>query len=206
MNTLAQTQNASKTPARATILRPALSVLATLTLITGLAYPLATTVVAQLTMPNQANGSLVVDENGKVVGSALIGQQFDKPGEFWGRLSATGNKPYDGVNSGGSNLGPSNPALIKAVSARIDALKKADPGNTRPIPVDLVTASGSGLDPDISLAAAYYQIPRVARVHGIGEAQLKALVDRTASRPLFGYFGEAKVNVLALNRALTKLH
>ncbi|MCW3478686.1 potassium-transporting ATPase subunit KdpC [Neisseriaceae bacterium JH1-16] len=204
MNTL--TQTAATTPARSAILRPALTVLVTLTLVTGLAYPLATTVVAQLTMPNQANGSLIVDENGKVIGSALIGQAFDKPGEFWGRLSATGDKPYNGVNSGGSNLGPSNPALIKAVSARIDALKKADPGNTRPVPVDLVTASGSGLDPDISLAAAYYQVPRVARVRKISEAQVQALVDRTASRPLFGYFGEAKVNVLALNRALASLH
>jgi len=204
MNTLTQTTAA--TPARSAILRPALTVLVALTLVTGLAYPLATTVVAQLTMPNQANGSLVVDENGKVIGSALIGQQFDKPGEFWGRLSATGDKPYNGVNSGGSNLGPSNPALIKAVSARIDALKKADPGNTRPVPVDLVTASGSGLDPDISLAAAYYQAPRVARVRGISEAQVQALIDRTASRPLFGYFGEAKVNVLALNRALAGQH
>jgi len=204
MNTLTQTTAA--TPARSAILRPALTVLLALTLVTGLAYPLATTVVAQLTMPNQANGSLLVDENGKVIGSALIGQQFDKPGEFWGRLSATGDKPYNGVNSGGSNLGPSNPALIKAVSARIDALKKADPGNTRPVPVDLVTASGSGLDPDISLAAAYYQAPRVARARGISEAQVQALIDRTASRPLFGYFGEAKVNVLALNRALAGLH
>jgi K+-transporting ATPase ATPase C chain len=204
MNTL--TQTATATPARSAILRPALTVLVALTLVTGLAYPLATTVVAQLTMPNQANGSLVVDENGKVIGSALIGQQFDKPGEFWGRLSATGDKPYNGVNSGGSNLGPSNPALIKAVSARVDALKKADPGNTRPVPVDLVTASGSGLDPDISLAAAYYQVPRVARVRKVSEAQVQALVDRTASRPLFGYFGEAKVNVLALNRALASLH
>jgi len=204
MNTLTQTTTA--TPARSAILRPALTVLVALTLVTGLAYPLATTVVAQLTMPNQANGSLVVDENGKVIGSALIGQQFDKPGEFWGRLSATGDKPYNGVNSGGSNLGPSNPALIKAVSSRIDALKKADPGNTRPVPVDLVTASGSGLDPDISLAAAYYQAPRVARARGISEAQVQALIDRTASRPLFGYFGEAKVNVLALNRALAGLH
>jgi len=204
MNTLTQTTAA--TPARSAILRPALTVLVALTLVTGLAYPLATTVVAQLTMPNQANGSLVVDENAKVIGSALIGQQFDKPGEFWGRLSATGDKPYNGVNSGGSNLGPSNPALIKAVSARIDALKKADPGNTRPVPVDLVTASGSGLDPDISLAAAYYQAPRVARVRGISEVQVQALIDRTASRPLFGYFGEAKVNVLALNRALAGLH
>jgi len=171
------------------------------TLLTGVIYPLAVTGIAQLVFPHQANGSLIV-RNGQAVGSALIGQQFDAPKYFWGRLSATGPFPYNAAASSGSNLGPSNPALLDAVQARITALKAADPTNTQPIPVDLVTASGSGLDPDISVAAALYQVPRVARIRGMSEAAVTTLVNQYTEGRQFGFLGEPRVNVLELNLAL----
>jgi len=182
-------------------IRPALMTLLIFTLMTGVIYPLVVTGVAQLVFPRQANGSLIV-RNGQTVGSGLIGQQFDAPKYFWGRLSATGPFPYNAAASSGSNLGPSNPALLDAVQARITALKAADPTNTQPIPVDLVTASGSGLDPNISVAAALYQVPRVARVCGMSETAVRALVDQFTQGRQFGFLGEPRVNVLELNLAL----
>ncbi len=187
--------------------RPAIVSLALLTLITGVIYPLAVTAIAQVAFPSQANGSLII-KDGKAVGSELIGQQFDVPKYFWGRLSATGTFPYNAFNaknltaSSGSNYGPLNPALIDMVQARIDALKAADPGNTAPIPVDLVTASGSGLDPHISVAAASYQLPRVARERGLTEEVVRQLVDQYTTGRQFGILGEPTVNVLELNLAL----
>jgi potassium-transporting ATPase KdpC subunit len=178
-----------------------------LTLLTGGIYPLVVTGVAQVIFPHQANGSLVTRQ-GEVVGSELIGQSFDDPKHFWGRLSATGTFPYNAFNaanltaSSGSNLGPLNPALLQAVQARIAGLKAADPGNSMPIPVDLVTASGSGLDPQISLAAAQYQVPRVARARGMTEAAVRALVQNHTTGRQFGILGEPTVNVLELNLAL----
>jgi K+-transporting ATPase ATPase C chain len=174
------------------------------TVLTGLLYPLVVTGIAQLAFPHQANGSLIV-VNGKTVGSTLIGQQFTAPKYFWGRLSATGPYPYNAASSSGSNLGPSNPALLDEVKARIAALKAADPGNTQPIPVDLVTSSGSGLDPDISVAAALYQLPRVARVRGLNESAVRALVDQYTQGRTLGFLGEPRVNVLQLNLALDAL-
>lgn len=182
-------------------LRPALALFVLLSVVTGLVYPLTVTGVAQLLFPRQANGSLVM-RDGQPVGSALIGQSFTDPGHFWGRPSATGPQPYNAAASTGSNLGPLNPTLVEAVKARVAALQAADPGNTRPVPVDLVTASGSGLDPDISLAAAHYQAPRVARARGLPSAQVKALIEHHAKRPWLGVLGEPRVNVLALNLAL----
>lgn len=182
-------------------LRPALALFVLLSVVTGLVYPFAVTGVAQLLFPWQAHGSLVM-RDGQPVGSALIGQQFTDPGHFWGRPSATAPQPYNAAASTGSNLGPLNPALVEAVQARIAALRAADPGNVAPVPVDLVTASGSGLDPDISLAAARYQAPRVARVRGLPPAQIAALIERHARRPWLGVLGEPRVNVLALNLAL----
>lgn len=182
-------------------LRPALALFVLLSVVTGLVYPFAVTGVAQLLFPWQANGSLVM-RDGKPVGSALIGQQFADPGHFWGRPSATAPQPYNAAASTGSNLGPLNPALVEAAQARIAALRAADPGNAAPVPVDLVTASGSGLDPDISLAAARYQAPRVARVRGLPPAQITAQIERHARRPWLGILGEPRVNVLALNLAL----
>lgn len=182
-------------------LRPALALFVVLSVVTGLVYPFAVTGVAQLLFPRQANGSLVM-RDGQPVGSALIGQSFTDPGHFWGRPSATAPQPYNAAASTGSNLGPLNPALVDAVKARIAALQAADPGNAAPVPVDLVTASGSGLDPDISLAAAAYQAPRVARVRGLPLAQVEALIERHAARPRLGVLGEPRVNVLALNLAL----
>jgi potassium-transporting ATPase KdpC subunit len=182
-------------------LRPAIVILLIMTFITGVAYPLAVTAVAQIVFPNQANGSLIV-KDGQVVGSSLIGQPFDDPQYFWGRLSATGPFPYNAGASSGSNLGPLNDALIDAVQARIDALKQADPQNTAPTPVDLVTASGSGLDPHISIAAARYQASRVAHARGLTEAQVKALVAQFTQDRQFGILGEPSVNVLQLNLAL----
>jgi K+-transporting ATPase ATPase A chain len=181
-------------------LRPALLIFILLTILTGILYPLIVTVIAQLVFPIQANGSLV-EQNGTMVGSSLIGQPFTSPQYFWGRPSATA-PPYNAGSSGGSNLGPSNPALVDAVRARVNALQAADPTNTLPIPVDLVTASASGLDPDISVAAAYYQIPRVARARNLSEAAVQGLVAGHIEGRQFGIFGEPRVNVLLLNLAL----
>ena len=177
------------------------------TVLTGGIYPLVVTGVAQLAFPYQANGSLIVS-NGQAVGSELIGQAFDDPEYFWGRLSATGTFPYNAFNaenltaSSGSNYGPLNPALVDAAQARIDALKAVDPGNADPIPVDLVTASGSGLDPHISLAAAEYQVPRVARARGLSESAVREVVVQHTVGRQFGFLGEPTVNVLMLNLAL----
>jgi K+-transporting ATPase ATPase C chain len=184
-------------------LRAAIVAVVVLTILTGVIYPLVVTGIAQLVFPHQANGSLIEDD-GKVLGSSLIGQAFDDPKYFWGRPSAT-NPPYDGGNSGASNLGPTNPDLIKNVQARIDALKKEDPDNKEPIPVDLVTASGSGLDPHISPAAAEYQVPRVARVRGRKPDELRKLIAEHTEGRTFGFLGEPRVNVLELNLALDKL-
>jgi len=184
-------------------LRPAVVLFAGLTILVGVAYPLLMTGVAKVGFEEKAEGSLV-SFNGKTVGSSLIGQSFSSPKYFWGRPSATGPMPNNAANSGGSNLGPTNPAQIDAVKGRIDALTAADPGNTAKIPVDLVTASASGLDPEISLAAAYYQIPRIARERQMGFDQVHAVVDQLAEHPVLGLFGEARVNVLALNIALDK--
>ena len=188
-------------------LRPAFFMLLIFTVITGVIYPLVVTGIAQVVFPHQANGSLIVID-GKAYGSELIGQQFDDPKYFWGRLSATGDFPYNAFNadtltgSSGSNYGPLNPALMDAVQARIDILKTADPDNTLPIPVDLVTTSGSGLDPHISIAAALYQVHRVATVRGLSEADVKSLVDKYTEGRQFGFLGEPRVNVLLLNLAL----
>jgi len=182
-------------------IRPALTMLLLLTVLTGLVYPLAVTGLAQVVFPDQANGSLIVRE-GKVVGSKLIGQHFDKPEYFWSRPSATAPFPYNAAASGGSNLGPTNPALIEAVKARVVALRAADPGNDSPIPVDLVTASGSGLDPHISPAAAQYQIRRVARARGLDEAVVRDLVVQHTQERQLGVLGEPRVNILLLNLTL----
>jgi K+-transporting ATPase ATPase C chain len=178
-----------------------------LTLITGVLYPLLVTGAAQLLFPHQANGSLVL-RDGRAVGSELIGQSFDDPRYFWGRLSATGAFPYNAFDaetltgSSGSNYGPLNPALLEAAQARIDALRAADRGNAAPIPVDLVTASGSGLDPHISVAAALYQVPRVARARGLDESTVRTLVDEHTEGRQVAFLGEPRVNVLLLNLAL----
>ena len=191
-------------------LRPAFFMLLIFTLITGVIYPLMVTGIAQVLFPSQANGSLIM-VNGKAVGSELIGQQFDDPKYFWGRISETGTFAYNAFNaenltgSSGSNFGPLNPALIEIVQARIDALKAADPGNTAPIPVDLVTSSGSGLDPHISIAAASYQVHRVATVRGLSDAQVQTLVDKYTQGRQLGFLGEPTVNVLKLNLALEGL-
>ena len=185
-------------------IRPALMLLLIFTVMTGLIYPLVVTGLAQLVFPRQANGSLIV-QNGQAVGSTLIGQPFDDPKYFWGRLSATGPYPYNAAASSGSNLGPSNPALLDEVKARIAALKAADPSNTQPIPVDLVTASGSGLDPNISVASALYQLPRLARLRGLSESTLRSLVDQYTQGRTFGFLGEPRVNVLELNLALDEI-
>ena len=184
-----------------TQLRPALTLFVLLSLVTGLAYPLVVTGLAQTLFPHAANGSLVV-ENGKPVGSELIGQSFSDPGHFWSRPSATAPTPYNAANSAGSNLAPTAPALVAAVKARVQALRAADPGNRAPVPVDLVTASASGLDPHISRAAADYQLARVARVRGLSVENLRALVDQHTEGGLLGFIGEPRVNVLALNLAL----
>jgi K+-transporting ATPase ATPase C chain len=191
-------------------LRPALVIFLLLTVITGVLYPLAVTGMAQLAFPHQANGSLIV-RDGRAAGSELIGQPFDDPKYFWGRLSATGSFPYNAFDaatltgSSGSNYGPLNPALAEAARARIAALKAADPSNTAPIPVDLVTASGSGLDPHISVAAARYQIHRVAQARHLRDADVAALVDQYTEGRQFGFLGEPRVNVLLLNLALDGL-
>lgn len=184
-----------------TQLRPALVLFLLLSLITGLAYPLLVTGIAQTVFPRQADGSLIVVD-GRPVGSALLGQAFADPKHFWSRPSATTPMPYNAANSGGSNLGPSNPALADAVEARIAALRAADPGHHQPIPVDLVTASASGLDPHVSRAAADYQVPRVARANGLSEAAVHALVAQHTQGPWLGFIGESRVAVLPLNLAL----
>jgi potassium-transporting ATPase KdpC subunit len=188
-------------------LRPAFFMLLIFTVITGVIYPLVMTCIAQAIFPSQANGSLIMVD-GKAVGSELIGQQFDDPKYFWGRISATGTSAYNSFNaenltaSSGSNYGPMNPALKDMVQMRIDALKAADPNNTLPIPVDLVTASGSGLDPHISVAAALYQVVRVASARGLSEANVQCLVEKYTDGRQFGFLGEPRVNVLKLNLAL----
>lgn len=187
---------------RAAVLRPALTLLLFLTLLLGLLYPLAVTGLAQLLLPAQANGSLLRDTNGKVIGSALIGQAFHGRGEFWSRPSATAGSAYNGGASGGSNLGPSNPALQQAVAARIAALRAAHPGQHGPVPLDLVAASASGLDPHISLAAALYQVPRVAAARQLDAGKLEQLVRQQAQQAWFGSDATARVNVLQLNLAL----
>jgi K+-transporting ATPase ATPase C chain len=183
------------------VFKPALLIFLLLSLITGLAYPALVTLVSMTAMPEQASGSLITND-GKIIGSKLIGQNFSDPKYFWGRLSATGPYAYNGAVSSGSNLGPLNTVLTDNVNARIDALRVADPDNVAPIPVDLVTASGSGLDPHISPAAAAYQAARVARVRGIAQPNIDALIAENTEGRQFGIFGEPRVNVLQLNLAL----
>jgi K+-transporting ATPase ATPase C chain len=184
-----------------TLIRPAISLFVLLSAVTGIAYPLAVTGIAQAVFPTAAAGSLIV-KDGKPVGSELIGQNFTDPKHFWGRPSATSPQPNNGTASGGSNLGPLNPALVDAVKGRIDALKAADPDNKAPIPADLVTASGSGLDPHISPAAAAYQVERVARARQLKVEAVAALVAQNTEGRQLGIFGEPRVNVLKLNLAL----
>jgi potassium-transporting ATPase KdpC subunit len=181
--------------------RPLIVIFAVLTVITGLVYPAVMTAFGQAVFHRQANGSLI-EVDGKVVGSALIGQQFDAPQYFWGRLSATSPNPYNATNSGASNLGPTNPALADELKGRIAALKAAGTDVSQPIPVDLVTSSGSGLDPEISPAAAAYQVGRVAKARHMSASDVQALVDRYTSGRQFGLLGEPRVNVLKLNLAL----
>ncbi|RSZ40894.1 MULTISPECIES: potassium-transporting ATPase subunit KdpC [unclassified Variovorax] len=185
------------------VIRPALVLFVLLSALTGLIYPMAVTGAAKAAFPAKADGSLIVLD-GTTVGSRLIGQNFSDPKHFWGRPSATAPQPYNASASGGSNQGPLNPALTDAVKARVEALRAADPGNTAPVPVDLVTASASGLDPDISPAAAQYQAARVARVRGLTLTQVQSLIDRNTQKPLLGFLGESRVNVLALNIDLDK--
>jgi K+-transporting ATPase ATPase C chain len=183
------------------ILRPALILFLVLTFLTGIAYPLAVTGLAQTLFPSQAHGSLIL-RDGKAVGSTLIGQSFSDPAHFWSRPSATGPMSNNAVASSGSNLGPLNPALTDAVKGRVAALRAADPSNTAAVPVDLVTASGSGLDPHISLAAAQYQLNRVALARKLSTQVVQSLIDQNTQRPLLRLMGEPVVNVLPLNLAL----
>ena len=194
----------TKTPQRTgTLLRPAAVLFSALAVLTGMGYPALVTVIAQQLFPHQANGSLI-EHSGRSVGSRLIGQSWSSPGHFWGRPSATGKTPYDAAASGGSNLGPTNPALLETVRARVSALRSSNPTQVLPIPVELVTASASGLDPHISPAAAHWQVPRVARARGIVEDELHRLVaDHTEERTL-GILGSARVNVLELNLAMDR--
>jgi K+-transporting ATPase ATPase C chain len=192
-------------------IRPALVLFALLTILTGILYPLTVTGIAQVAFPAQANGSLI-DREGTLVGSALIGQQFSDPRYFWPRPSATSGSPYTPFDptaltggSSGSNLGPLSKTLVVIIQERVDALHAADPGNLLPIPVDLVTSSASGLDPHISVAAAYYQVPRVARLRGMSQVDVTALVDQYTERRSFGFLGEPRVNVLLLNLALDEI-
>ena len=187
-----------------TLLRPAVSLFVLLSVVTGIIYPLAVTGVAKLAFPDAAAGSLIV-KDGKAVGSRLIGQNFADPKYFWGRPSATAPQPYNASASGGSNLGPLNPALTDAVKGRIEALKAADPDNSRPIPADLVSASASGLDPQISPAAAEYQLARVAKARQLDPSVVKTLVDQNTEGRQWGVFGEPRVNVLELNIALDSI-
>lgn len=186
------------------LLRPVLTVFVALSLLTGLLYPAVVTGIAQGLFPYQARGSLIVSD-GKLVGSALIGQPFSAPGDFWGRLSATAPMPYNAAASTGSNLGPTNPALADAARARIAALRDADPGNAAAVPVDLVTASGSGLDPHISPAAAGYQAARVARARGLPLERVRELIAAHTDRPPLAVLGDPAVNVVTLNLALDAL-
>lgn len=183
------------------LLRPMLAVFAGLSLLTGLLYPALITGISAAVFPHQAGGSLIV-KDGKAIGSALIGQPFSAPEYFWGRLSATAPMPYNPAASVGSNLGPSNPALTDAARARIEALRDADPGNPGAVPVDLVTASGSGLDPHISLAAAEYQAARIGNARGMPVEQVRDLIARNTEAPSLAILGEPGVNVLKLNLAL----
>lgn len=182
-----------------TLIRPAVSLFVLLSIVTGLLYPLAVTGIAKLAFPAQAAGSLVVDKDGRTVGSSLIGQSFSDPKHFWGRPSATAPMANNAGASSGSNQGPLNPALLDAVKARVEALRAADPGNTAPVPVDLVTASGSGLDPHISVAGADYQAARVAKTRGVAPEVVRAAIARHTEGRLFGLLGEPRVNVLELN-------
>ncbi|MBN8609393.1 MAG: potassium-transporting ATPase subunit KdpC [Deltaproteobacteria bacterium] len=184
-----------------TLLRPASVLFALLTVLTGVVYPLLVTGIAQLVFPEQANGSLVL-RDGEVVGSALIGQHFDDPAYVWGRPSATGTFAYDASASTGSNQGPLNPALREAVASRVAALREASPGSTEPVPVDLVTASGSGLDPHISPAAALHQVSRVARARGVEVSRVRAIVEANVEQRTLGLLGAPRVNVLFVNLAL----
>jgi K+-transporting ATPase ATPase C chain len=186
------------------LIRPAIVLFLILTLVTGIAYPLVVTGVAQVVFPAQAGGSLLW-RDGKPIGSSLIGQSFSDPKYFWSRPSATSPQPYNGTASGGSNLGPLNPALIDAIKPRVEALRAADPGNTAPVPVDLVTASASGLDPQISVAAAQYQVSRVAKIRGLPPQTLVALITSHTRGRFLGVIGEPRVNVLELNLALDSL-
>ncbi len=183
------------------LIRPAVSLFVVLTVVTGVVYPLAVTGVAKAAFPNQAAGSLIV-QDGKTVGSSLIGQNFTDPKYFWGRPSATSPMAYNGQGSGGSNLGPLNPALTDAVKGRVDALRAADPGNKAAVPVDLVTTSASGLDPEISVAAAEYQVPRIARLRRLSPEVVEGIVARHTQGRLFGLLGEQRVNVLDMNLEL----
>jgi len=182
-------------------IRPAIVLFLVMTVITGVVYPFAVTGIAQVLFPVQARGSVVM-QNGQAVGSTLIGQPFSDPKYFWSRPSATTPQPYNGTSSTGSNLGPLNPALTDGITSRIDALRAADPSNTAPIPVDLVTTSGSGLDPEISAAAAYYQALRVARARNLSLEEVKTLISRHARGRVLGFLGEPRVNVLEVNLAL----
>lgn len=183
------------------LLRPAVSLLLVMTLMTGIAYPIAITGVAKLVFPEAAGGSLIL-RNGKPVGSRLIGQSFTEPRYFWSRPSATAERPYNALASGGSNRGPLNPALVDGVRERIAALRSIDPGNSRPVPVDLVTTSGSGLDPHISVAAFDYQLPRVARARNMPEDEIRRIAAPFIEGPILGFLGEPRVNVVELNLAL----
>jgi len=187
-------------------LKPAAMMLLLLTLLTGVIYPALVTAVAQVFFADQANGSLISNQQGQPIGSALIGQSFNDPKYFWGRPSATGPYANNAAASSGSNLGPTNPALVEAVAARIQALKDVDPDNTTAVPVDLVTASGSGLDPHITPAAAEYQINRIAKLRKINQEKLKKLVQSHTEARQWGVFGETRVNVLTLNLALDAVH
>jgi potassium-transporting ATPase KdpC subunit len=201
--TTAPATSPSPSPSWLGLLRTAVGMLAILTLITGVLYPLFVTGFAQVAFRDRANGSAIV-QDGTVRGSTLIGQPFDDPKYFWGRISATSPAAYNAGASTGSNLGPTNDTLTKTAKARIDALRAVDPGNRAPVPVDLVTASGSGLDPHITPAAAEYQVRRVARVRGIPEERVRVLVRENTEGRTFGVLGEPRVNVLALNLALDR--
>ena len=187
------------------LIRPAVSLFVVLTVVTGVVYPLAVTGLAKAAFPHQAGGSLIV-QDGKTVGSTLIGQNFSDPKYFWGRPSATSPMAYNGQGSGGSNLGPLNPALTDAIKGRVEALRAADPGNKGAVPVDLVTTSASGLDPEISVAAAEYQAPRIARLRGLSTAIVEDIIAKHTQGRLLGLLGEPRVNVLDMNLELQHAH